>query len=133
MAPSNVQAQLEATDGTQSDVCEVFYINEKAVRAVAAQMPGDDTIGKVTNIFKVLGDPTRARIVFALARAELCVCDIAALVDLSMSAVSHQLRVLRNLGLVTYRKEGRLAYYALDDNHAGKLLQDVLRHVERHG
>ena len=119
----------EPTTETQDDVCEILYIDEPRVRRVEAQMPADETIETVTDIFKVLSDPTRAKIVFALSRAELCVCDIAALVGLSVSAVSHQLRLLRSLRLVTYRKEGRLAYYSLDDDHTAQLLQDVLSHI----
>jgi ArsR family transcriptional regulator len=93
-------------------------------------MPAAETTQAVTDIFKVLSDPTRAKIVFALSRAELCVCDIAALLGLSVSAVSHQLRLLRSLRLVKYRKAGRLAYYSLDDDHTAQLLQDVLIHVQ---
>lgn len=120
----------EPTTETQDDVCEILYIDEPRVKAVEAQMPADETIEEVTDIFKVLSDPTRAKIVFALSRAELCVCDIAALLGLSVSAVSHQLRLLRSLRLVTYQKEGRLAYYSLDDDHTAQLLQDVLSHVQ---
>ena len=114
----------------QEDVCEIVYIDEPQVKAVRAQMPDDEQVEEVSAIFKVLSDPTRVRIVFALSRAELCVCDIAALLGLSMSAVSHQLRLLRNRGLVRYRKEGRLAYYFLDDDHTGQLLQEALAHPQ---
>lgn len=124
-----LKTKLEATPGTQDDVCEVFYVDEKLVRAVASQMPAEDVITRVTDIFKVLNDPTRVRIVFALSKADLCVCDLASLVGLSISAVSHQLRLLRSLGLVKYRKEGRLAYYSLTDEHTRKLLGDVLEHL----
>ena len=131
MAKVNLDLALESTTETQDDVCEVLYIDESRVEAVAAQMPDGETIQEVTDIFKVLSDPTRAKVVFALSRAELCVCDIAALVGLSISAVSHQLRLLRGMRLVKYRKEGRLAYYTLDDEHTGQLLVDVLEHVRR--
>lgn len=114
----------------EDDVCEILYVDEPRVRRVEAQMPADETIEAVSDTFKVLSDPTRMRIVFALSRAELCVCDMAALLGLSVSAVSHQLRLLRNLRLAKYRKEGRLAYYSLDDDHTAQLLQDVLNHVQ---
>ena len=127
VSPTKVQPPPE----TQEDVCDILYVDEPRVRAVAAQMPADETIQAVTDVFKVLSDPTRTKIVFALSRAELCVCDIATLVGLSVSAVSHQLRLLRGLGLVKYRKEGRLAYYSLDDEHTAQLLQDVLSHLQR--
>lgn len=114
----------------EDDVCEILYVDEPRVRRVEAQMPADETVEEVTEIFKTLSDPTRAKMIFALSQAELCVCDLAALVGLSVSAVSHQLRLLRSLRLVTYRKEGRLAYYSLDDDHTAQLLQDVLMHVQ---
>jgi len=115
---------------TQDDVCEILYIDEARVRAVAGRMPSDAAITRVTETFKVLADPTRARLVFALSQAELCVCDLASLVGISVSAVSHQLRLLRSLGLVKFRKEGRLAYYTLSDRHVEQLLGDALAHVE---
>lgn len=115
---------------TQADVCEIVYVDDARVRTVADRMPTDTAITRVTDIFKILADPTRARIVFALSQAELCVCDLAALVGISISAVSHQLRLLRSLGLVKFRKEGRLAYYTLSDEHVEELLGDALVHVE---
>ncbi len=111
------------------DVCEVLSVNEVRVKRVQKQMPDPAAIHQVADIFATLGDPTRARIVFALSMAELCVCDLAALLGMTVSAVSHQLRVLRHLGLVKYRKEGRLAYYSLDDEHPSEILAQVLTHV----
>lgn len=89
--------------------------------------------GALADIFKVLGDPTRVRLLHALALAELCVCDLAALVGLSESAVSHQLRLLRTLRVVRARRAGRLVFYALDDDHVIGLLEQGLRHVEEDG
>lgn len=131
MAEANLKITPKPIDDTKDDVCEILYVDESRVKGVEAQMPSDETIEEVTDIFKVLGDPTRAKIVFALSRTELCVCDIAALLGLSVSAVSHQLRLLRSLRLVTYRKAGRLAYYSLDDHHTVQLLQDVLNYVQK--
>jgi len=79
--------------------------------------------------FKVLGDPTRIRILDALSREELCVCDLALLLGTSSSAISHQLRVLRDARLVKYRKEGKMAFYSLDDNHVLTLFEQGLEHV----
>lgn len=80
--------------------------------------------------FKVLGDPTRLRIAYALSREELCVCDLATVLGVSQSVVSHSLRALRQMRLVRYRKAGKIAYYALDDAHIGSLLEQGFRHVE---
>ena len=129
MAKVNLELVFKSTTETQDDVCEIFYVDEPRVKAVEAQMPAGETVQEVTAIFKVLSGPTRAKIVFALSRAELCVCDVAALLGISVSAVSHQLRLLRSLRLVKYRKEGRLAYYSLDDDHIVRLLENVLEHV----
>ena len=111
------------------DACEIVCVNEVQVKRVQKQMPEPETVNQVTEIFASLSDPTRARILFALSKAELCVCDIAALLDMSISAVSHQLRLLRHLGLVKYRKQGRMAYYSLDDEHASALLTQALEHI----
>jgi len=111
------------------DVCEIVYVNEVQVKRVQKQMPDLATVNQVTEIFASLSDPTRARVLFALSKAELCVCDLASLLRMSISAVSHQLRVLRHLGLVKYRKDGRMAYYSLDDEHASALLNQALEHV----
>ena len=84
----------------------------------------------LADTFRVLGDPTRVRIVDALSGGELCVCDIASLVGISESAVSHQLRLLRGMRVVRPRRSGRLVYYALDDQHIIELLRQALTHVE---
>lgn len=83
----------------------------------------------VAEIFRSLGDPNRIRIVFALSRSELCVCELSEVVELSQSAVSHQLRVLRALNLVKARKDGKKVFYALDDRHVVRLFEQCLEHV----
>jgi DNA-binding transcriptional ArsR family regulator len=87
-------------------------------------------VGALAETFRVLGDPTRLRIVFALSREELCVCDLATLLGVSQSVVSHSLRALRQMRLVRYRKVGKIAYYALDDEHIASLVGEGFRHVE---
>ena len=114
----------------RDSVCEVFYVNEKKVNAVKKTLKPAETIVKLAQTFRVLGDPTRTKIIFALAKEELCVCDIATLLRISPSATSHQLRVLRNMNLVRFRKDGRIAYYSLDDIHIKNLFDEGLRHVE---
>jgi ArsR family transcriptional regulator len=90
-------------------------------------------VATLAETFKVLGDPTRLKITYALAREEMCVCDLAAVLGVSQSVVSHSLRALRQMRLVRYRKEGKIAYYALDDDHIGALLAEGFRHVEEQG
>ena len=95
----------------------------------AALIDADD-VTDLAETFRALGDPTRVRMLDALSHGELCVCDLAALVGLSESAVSHQLRLLRNLRLVRPRRDGRMVFYALDDRHIITLFRQGLRHVQ---
>ncbi|HBB16274.1 MAG TPA: transcriptional regulator [Syntrophus sp. (in: bacteria)] len=111
-------------------ICEVLCINERKVAAAKRAMKPYATLFKLAATFKVLGDPTRTKIISALLQEELCVCDLASLIGLSQSAISHQLRILRNMNLVKYRKEGRIAYYSLDDDHISAILTAGLKHVE---
>lgn len=120
----------KATLEKQHDVCETEFVDEARVNTVRARMPQAEVIGALSDIFKVLGDPTRLRIVSALGVDELCVCDLANLLGASISAVSHQLRVLRNLKLVKHHKEGKMVYYSLDDDCIKTLLKEGLRHIE---
>jgi len=112
------------------DVCEVAFVDEARVAAVRSRMKTDAVFSALAETFRVLGDRTRTKILFALGREELCVCDLSNLLGLSPSATSHQLRVLRNMRLVKYRKEGRMVYYSLDDDHIENLFAEALSHVE---
>ena len=113
-----------------SGVCEIEFVDEKKVRRVERAMKPARAVAALAETFKVLGDQTRVKIVFALAREELCVCDLSNLLGVSQSAVSHSLRALRQLKLVRFRKEGKIAYYMLDDEHIAHLLDEGFRHVE---
>ena len=112
------------------DLCEVRCVDARKVLQVRRVMKPAMLVTSLAETFKVLGDPTRLRIAFALSREELCVCDLATLLGVSQSVVSHSLRALRQMRLVRYRKDGKIAYYALDDDHIGSLLSDGFRHVE---
>lgn len=111
------------------DSCEIFCVNPQKVERVKPGMLQPVTVQRMAATFKVLGDPTRIRILDALSREELCVCDLALLLGTSSSAISHQLRVLRDARLVKYRKEGKMAFYSLDDNHVLTLFEQGLEHV----
>src|SRR5690606_857018 len=119
----------DSTRGLAGDVCEVRLIDEEKVERARAAMPTDEEVGTLAETFRVLGDPTRLRIVRALMAEELCVCDLATLLGLSQPTVSHSLRALRQLRLVRYRKVGRVAYYAIDDEHVHQLVAVGLTHV----
>jgi DNA-binding transcriptional ArsR family regulator len=104
-------------------------MQDERVQDPSARLLGDVTAVRLAETFKALSDPSRVRIVSLLAQAELCVGDLAAALDMSQSAVSHQLRTLRDLHLVRWRREGRQVYYALDDDHVTDLFQRGLEHV----
>ena len=113
-----------------SDLCEIRCVDESKVRRTRQAMKSTESVATLAETFKVLGDPTRLRIAYALSRDELCVCDLATVLGVSQSVVSHSLRALRQMRLVRYRKEGKIAYYALDDAHIGSLLTEGFRHVD---
>lgn len=121
---------MKRTKKDNSAVCEILCINERKVASARQAMKPDATLFKLAATFKALGDPTRTKIISALLQEELCVCDMASLIGISQSAISHQLRVLRNMNLVKYRKDGRIAYYSLDDDHISSILTAGLKHVE---
>lgn len=104
-------------------------IDGERVTAVLRRMPAGAAVQHLADIFSAMGDPTRLSILFALSKAELCVHDLATMLPISISAVSHQLRLLRGLRLVKLRREGRFAYYSLDDHHVAALLEMGLEHV----
>jgi ArsR family transcriptional regulator len=110
--------------------CGVSCINPERARVTLDEMPCNETVNALAETFRALADPTRVRIISALSTRELCVCDLAAILRITGSAVSHQLRLLRGQRLVKYRKEGKVAYYTLDDEHISALFQEGFRHVE---
>lgn len=110
-------------------VCGEQIVHVDTVRQVRETLPLSGAVAAMSGLFSALGDPTRLRIVAVLAERELCVCDLAAVLGVSQSAVSHQLRLLRQLGVVRSRREGRLVYYALDDQHVATLFRQAYDHV----
>lgn len=112
------------------DLCSIKCINEKKVRQSVDLMPEQSRIDDMATIFKALSDPTRLKIVLALLYNELCVCDIAAICGQSDSAVSHQLRILRTQKIVKNRRDGKIIYYTLDDDHVNSLIRMSLEHID---
>lgn len=111
------------------ELCDVQVVHEDAVHAALRERPEDEALTYLADTFQILANPTRLQIVAALARRELCVCDLAAVVGSSPSAVSHHLRQLRQMKIVRYRREGRMAYYRLDDDHIAEIFRIGLAHV----
>ena len=109
--------------------CDCEVIHEETVNQVREKMPEEETLYDLAEIFKVFGDSTRIKILWALDEAEMCVCDIAVLLNMTQSAISHQLRVLKQANLVKNRKEGKVVYYSLVDEHVRQIFDQGLIHI----
>ena len=116
-----------------TEECECNLVHESVVERVRATMPDEDTLCDIAELFKVFGASTRTRIISALFEAELCVCDIAELLSMTKSAVSHQLRILRQTKIVKNRKSGKEVYYSLDDEHISEIFKTALEHLKENG
>lgn len=117
------------TRAAAPDVCEVPCLHPEAVQAARAALPEEGCVAGAAAFLKLVADPTRLKILSALHTRELCVCDLAAVIGMSESAVSHQLRLLRTGRVVTHRKDGRVAYYRLLDAHVTTLIENALEHA----
>ena len=110
--------------------CQEEELHPEAIHRVREKRPLDEVLYDLAELFKIFGDSTRVKILYALLEAEeLCVCDIASLMDVTQSAVSHQLRVLKSSKLVKFRKEGKTVYYSLADDHVCRILSQGMEHI----
>lgn len=109
--------------------CDCDVIHEEIVNSVKDKMPQKDTFNNLAALFKVFGDPTRVKILWALYESEMCVCDISVLLNMTQSAISHQLRVLKQANLVKNRKEGKIVFYSLLDEHIKQIFDQGLTHI----
>ncbi len=123
------QGDVSMQTREHKDICEIKSLNKIRVRMVKKAMLSDKDVYSLSETFSVLADPTRTKIIYALLKEELCVCDIASILGISISAVSHQLRILRNMRLVKFRKDAKRVYYSLDDRHINRLFNEGLKHV----
>ena len=114
----------------KDEVCDLIRIDLARVRKLRAEAVAPEAVAGLADTFSALGDPTRVRILDVLSHGELCVCDLAAVLGMSQSAVSHQLRLLRNIRLVKPRRDGRIVFYSLDDQHIMAIFKQTLQHVE---
>jgi len=113
----------------QSDICEIECTNEETVKQVKSNMPDENVLLGVSETYKIFGDLTRLKILQALYQKELCVCDLTAVLEANQSTISHQLRILRSKNLVKFRKDGKMAYYSLADEHVVKIIEMGIEHV----
>jgi ArsR family transcriptional regulator len=109
--------------------CDCTVIHEEVVDMVKQKMPDEEKLYDLAELFKVFGDSTRIKILWALSESEMCVCDIATLLNMTQSAISHQLRILKQVRLVKFRKDGKVVYYSLDDAHVKQIFDQGLVHI----
>ena len=111
-------------------MCEDNHIHDEVCEQVSVDMPDENALYDVAELFKIFGDSTRIRILSALAQAEMCVCDIGEVLNMTKSAVSHQLRILRQAKLVKNRRNGKEIFYSLDDDHVLSIIKLALEHIQ---
>ena len=117
------------THDHSSECCEAVEVHEDLLKLVREKLPAEESLMDLAELFKVFGDSTRIRILFVLFEAEVCVCDLAEALNMTQSAISHQLRVLRQARLVRAQREGRSVFYVLDDDHVAHMFEQGLLHV----
>lgn len=111
------------------ECCEFIHAHDEIVEKVRRELPSEDTLYDLTELFRIFGDSTRIRILYVLFEAEMCVCDIAALLGMTQSAISHQLKALKNARLVTSRRDGKTVFYSLADDHVKTIINQGLEHI----
>ena len=114
---------------TKIECCDCEMVHEDSVNVVKTKMPKEETLYDLAELFKVFGDSTRIKILWALYESELCVCDLAFLLNMTQSAISHQLRLLKQAKLVKNRREGKNVFYSLDDEHVKRIFDQGLAHI----
>lgn len=110
--------------------CEYMHIHQDIVSAVIKDMPNEETLYKLSELYKLFGDKTRISILYVLLKKEMCVCDIAKLLNMTISAISHQLKILKQASLVKFRRDGKTVFYSLADNHVKTILSNGMEHIE---
>ena len=121
---------MRGIDKINDEKCEVTLIHEDNVKKAINELPDDELIADLSDMFKIFGDQTRVKILMALESGELCVCDIAAVMNMSQSAISHQLRVLKQSNIVKTRRQGKVVYYSISDDHVKEIFDIAIVHVQ---
>ena len=112
------------------ECCDFIHAHEEIVEKVRQELPDEDTLYDLSELFRIFGDSTRIRILYVLFEAEMCVCDIAQLLGMTQSAISHQLRALKNARLVKARRDGKTVFYSLADDHVKTIIDQGIEHVK---
>ena len=113
----------------EEGVCEFMHVHEDIVEKVEGVLPQEQELVDLSEFFKVFGDSTRIKILYVLSQSEMCVCDIATLLQMGQSAISHQLRILKQMRLVKFRREGKTVFYSLSDSHIQTILDQGMEHI----
>lgn len=111
-------------------LCDCNIVHEESVERARREMPDDSIITNISDFYKIMGDPTRCRIICALKENEMCVCDLCNVLSMSKSSISHQLSKMREYGVVKCRRDGKEVYYSLDDSHVLDILSTTLTHID---
>lgn len=114
----------------ENNLCEFMYIHSDIVEKVQKSMPDEEELYDLAELYKVFADSTRIKILYVLFESEMCVCDIAQLLEMSQSAISHQLRVLKQAKLVKFRRDGKTVFYSLADDHVRTIMDQGIEHIE---
>lgn len=112
------------------ECCDFYHVHDDVVKAVNEKMPDEDKLCDLAEIFKVFGDSTRIKILYVLFESEMCVCDIAQILNMNQSAISHQLKILKQNRLVKSRREGKAVFYSLADGHVRTIINQGMEHIE---
>lgn len=110
--------------------CDYIHAHEDIIKKVKAIIPSEEKLFELSELYKIFGDSTRIKILYVLFESEMCVCDIAQLLEMSQSAISHQLRVLKNARLIKFRREGKTIFYSLADDHVRTIINQGIEHIE---
>lgn len=130
MADEKSKQPLTESGELAKEVCDCVHVHEDIVKRVNEKMPDEEELYDLADFFKVFGDSTRIKILYVLLCSEMCVCDIAQILDMTQSAISHQLRTLRQMDLVRTRREGKTVYYSLSDGHIFNILSQGMEHIK---
>ena len=114
---------------TEVECCDVTYVHDEAVMTVSGKMPDEELLKELADFYKVFGDSTRIKILCVLLESEMCVCDLAEVLKMTQSAISHQLRVLKQMKLVKNRREGKTVFYSLADGHIQTIISQGMEHI----
>ena len=117
-------------DEQEVERCEFLHVHEDVIGKVTEQMPDDETLYDLADLFRIFADSTRIKILYVLFESEMCDCDIARLLNMTQSAISHQLRALKQSKLVKYRREGKTVFYSLADGHVRTIIDQGMEHIE---